>query len=73
MKWGEIYTIYFTKGKKEMSITIAIGNDPIHIERLNTLKEILDSQDQSPQIVDLKSWVSDIHKFLTDPSVFINS
>ena len=53
-----------------MSITIAIGNDPIDIQRLKTIKEILESQEQKPEIVDVKSWVTDIHRFLTDPSVF---
>lgn len=66
---GGICNIYFTKGTI-MSINIAIGNDPIDIKRLNTIKQILESQNEEPDIVDVKSWISDIYDFLTDPSVF---
>jgi len=70
MNGGKYIKPYISPKEKEMSITIAIGNDPTDIKRLNTIKQVLESQEEKPEIVDVKSWVSDIHRFLTDPSVF---
>jgi len=56
-----------------MSITIAIGNDPTDIKNLDNLNKILDSQEDNPEISELKIWISDMRKILTDPSAFANT
>lgn len=54
-----------------MSVSINIGTNPTDIDNINKIRNLLHSNTIDKESnKDLIEWVDEIHKFLTDPSIF---
>lgn len=54
-----------------MTVSINIGTNPKDIKNIAKIREIINnSSDSSKDIEDAKTWLNEIYKLLTDPSVF---
>ena len=54
-----------------MTVSINIGTNPKDIKNIAKIREIVNnSSNDSKDVEDAKTWLNEIYKLLTDPSVF---